>query len=163
MQAAKDSFYIALRDRLVARDPDLKITVDGATRPAIVVLENEPPSSVPLQNGAFYLKWGDAEAAYASNSSLMKMKCTICYTSQGDPETGEVGRGRDLGALDADLLGICAPPRTHKFDYSSGSAVDAGSDIFWSAPELAWAKTEAVQVGREARINVFFYPEVSER
>ena len=44
MQPTKDSFYISLRDRLVAVDPNRTVTLDGATRPAIAVIENEPPS-----------------------------------------------------------------------------------------------------------------------
>ena len=48
MQPTKDSFYIALRDRLVAVDPNRTVTLDGATRPAIAVMENEPPNGAPL-------------------------------------------------------------------------------------------------------------------
>jgi hypothetical protein len=163
MQATKDSFYIALRDRLVQRDPTLTITIDGATRPAIVVVENEPPSSLPRQNDAFYLIWGGAQPVRPANSTLMAMDCTITYTSAGQPDTGGVGRGRDLAALDSDLLAICSPAQAYKYDYSGGSAVDLGSYIFWSTPELKTAKTEPIQVGREAHVTVFFYPEVNQR
>src|SRR5664279_746773 len=48
MQPTKDSFYVALRDRLVVVDPNRTVTLDGATRPAIAVLENEPPTGAPL-------------------------------------------------------------------------------------------------------------------
>jgi hypothetical protein len=160
MQAAKDSFYITLRDRLAAHDPGLIITVDGASRPAIVVMENEPASALPPQNKVFYLSWGEAEPAHAANSALMAMQCTIRYTTQGDSETGGVGRGRELGELDADLLAICMPPQTHKLDYSSGTATELGSEMFWTTPNLTVAKTEANKLGREARLTVFFYPEV---
>ncbi len=44
MQATKDSFYLTLRDRLAQADPGRTITVDGITRPAIVVVENDKPS-----------------------------------------------------------------------------------------------------------------------
>ena len=45
MQSAKDSFYIALRGRLAALNPQRAVFLDGATRPAIVVCENEPLTS----------------------------------------------------------------------------------------------------------------------
>ncbi len=163
MQATKDTFYITLRDRLVQADPNRKIVIDGATRPAIVVVENEPPSAQPWQNGAFYLEWGSARSVQPATSTLEAMDCIITYTSAGDPETGGVGRGRDLGALDADLLAMCTPAQAHKNDYSTGSAVDLGSYIFWSAPELKPAKVEPNQVGRQALVTVFFYPEVNQK
>ncbi len=163
MQATKDTFYITLRDRLVQVDPNLKIVIDGATRPAIVVVENEPPSSLPRQNGAFYLEWGSARSVQPATSTLEAMDCTITYASAGDPETGGVGRGRNLGALDADLLAMCTPAQAHKNDYSSGSPVDLGSYIFWAAPELKPAKVEPNQVGRQANVTVFFYPEVNQQ
>lgn len=162
MQAAKDTFYVALRDRLVQVNPALTITIDGATRPAIVVEENEPPISVEKQNDAFYLQWGEAEAAHPANSTLMTMKCVITYTSEGERESGGVGRGRDLSALDSVLLAICSPPQAHKYDYSSGTPAELGSFIFWSAPVLAALKADTGQVGREARIAIFFYPEVNQ-
>jgi hypothetical protein len=163
MQATKDTFYITLRDRLVQADPNRKIVIDGATRPAIVVVENEPPSTQPWQNGAFYLEWGSTRPVQPATSTLEAMDCTISYTSAGDPDTGGVGRGRDLGSLDADLLAMCTPAQAHKNDYSSGSAADLGSYIFWSAPELKPAKVELNQVGRQALVTVFFYPEVNQQ
>lgn len=162
MQAAKDTFYIALRDRLVQLNPALTITIDGATRPAIVVEENEPPTSVERQNDAFYLQWDAAEAVHSANSTLMSMECVIAYTSEGERETGGVGRGRGLSALDSVLLAICSPPHAHKYDYSTGAPVELGSVIFWSPPVLKEPKTETAQVGREAHITVFFYPEVNQ-
>jgi hypothetical protein len=163
MQATKDTFYITLRDRLVQVDPKLTIVVDGATRPAIVVVENEPPSSLQRQNEAFYLEWGSARLLQPATSTLTTMDCTIAYTSVGQSDIGGVDRGRDLAALDADLLAICAPAQAHKNDYTSGSPVDLGSYIFWSAPKLEVTKAEAKQVGRQAQLRVFFYPEVNQQ
>ncbi len=163
MQATKDTFYITLRDRLVQADPDLKAVIDGAIRPAIVVVENEPPNSLPRQNGVFYLEWEGARSVQPATSPLEAMDCTITYTCAGELDSGGVGRGRDLGALDADLVTMCTPAQAHKNDYSTGSAVDLGSYIFWSAPELKPAKVEAKQVGRQAQVTVFFYPEVNQQ
>jgi hypothetical protein len=162
MQSTKDTFYITLRDRLVQRDPALTIRIDGAIRPAMVVLENEPAVALPGQDDAFYLQWGEVEAVHPASCTLMKMECVITYTSRGQAETGGVGRGRDLAVLDADLLAICSPPQAYKYDYATGVPVELGSFLFWSAPALKTLKTEAGQVGREAHVSVFFYPEVNQ-
>lgn len=162
MQATEDTFYIALRDRLVQVDPNLTIAIDGATRPAIVVTENEPLTAQLRQDKAFYLDWGGTRPVQPATSTLMAMDCVISYTSSGMSDSGGFGRGRDLGALDTDLLAICAPAQAHKNDYSSGSPVGLGSYIFWSVPKLEPLKVEAKQVGRQAKVTVYFYPEVNQ-
>jgi len=163
MQATKDTFYITLRDRLVQVDPNLTIEIDGATRPALVVTENEPPTASPRLDEAFYLDWGGVHPVQPATSPLMAMECTISYTTAGESDSGGVGRGRKLGGLDATLLAICAPAQAQKSDYFSGAAIDLGSWIWWSPAKLEPLKVEARHVGRQAQVTVFFYPEVNQR
>src|SRR5579862_7882151 len=162
MQPTKDSFYVALRDRLVAVDPTRTVTLDGATRPAIAVIENEPPTGAPLLCDTFYLHWGNARAATLAAGSLMAMDCSISYCTKGSVANGSLDRGRDLAGLDSDLLVICSPPQTAKCDYSSGTPVTLGSTIFWTQPALNAAKSTPPYVGREVTVTVFFYPEVNQ-
>jgi hypothetical protein len=162
MQPTKDSFYIALRDRLVAVDPNRTVTLDGATRPAIAVIENEPPTGAPLLCDAFYLHWGNARSVPSSNGALMALDCTISYFTKGSIQNANLDRGRDLASLDNDLLAICSPPQTPKCDYSSGTPVSLGSTIFWTQPLLTAAKSTSPNVGRDVTITVFFYPEVNQ-
>jgi hypothetical protein len=162
MQPTKDSFYVALRDRLVAVDPNRTITLDGATRPAIAVIENEPPSGAPLLCDAFYLYWGNARSAIPVIGNLMAMDCAISYCTRGSVQNASLDRGRDLASLDNDLLAICAPPQTAKNDYSSGTPVPLGSTIFWTQPMLNAAKSIPPYVGREITVTVYFYPEVNQ-
>lgn len=158
MQAAKDSFYVALRDRLAQRNPQRTITIDGVVRPAIVVAEDEAPSQAPRQNDAYYLEWGKAEPATAG-SVLRAMHCTFSYTSAGNADKGGLDRGRDITALDEDLLAICRPAKAEKYDYSTGTASDLRSTIFWTSPTLKPIKTSGAQIGHEATVTVFFFPE----
>ena len=88
MQAAKDSFYMALRERLAAADPGRTIVVDGATRPAIVVRENMEPQFTEFMPGAFYLDWGEVRIA-ASAQPIMGLECRISYWSEGTSDTGQ--------------------------------------------------------------------------
>jgi hypothetical protein len=162
MQPTKDSLYIALRDRLVAVDPGRTVTLDGSTRPAIAVVENEPPSGAPLLCDTFYLRWGSAHPAPLAAGSLMALDCTISYCTRGSIASGSLDRGRDLASLDSDLLVICAPPQTAKCDYSSGSPLALGSTIFWSLPALNDSNSNPPYVGRDATVTVFFYPEVNQ-
>ena len=134
MQATKDSFYIALRDRLVLVNPNRTVTLDGVTRPAIAVVENEPPMNGPPLCNTYYLSWGNVQAAKLGAGSLMALDCTIAYRTQGSAEIANLDRGRELSRLDSDLLAICSPPQTAKCDYSSGSAAPLGTPRWLSAP-----------------------------
>ena len=162
MQATKGSFYLTLRDRLVQADPGRTITVDGITRPAIVVVENDKPSVTARQHDAFYLEWGEARAVRPAISTLMAMTCSVSYASAGTEQNGGLDRGRVLGGLESELLGLCSPAVTRKNDYTSGNPVDLGSNIFWSQPVFRAAKADTGCVAREASITVYFYPEVTQ-
>lgn len=163
MQPTKDSFYVTLRDRLAAFDPQRTITLNGATRPAIVVVENEQPETVAALEAAFCLHWGRALPVQPATSTLTAMECTLSYRTSGASANGEVDRGRTLGALDSDLLAICSPAQTTKCDYSSGTATALGSNIFWTQPILVPEKESTKQcVGRDAVVTVFFFPEVNQ-
>ena len=162
MQATKDSFYVELRNRLVTVDPQRTITLDGATRPAIVVAENEPPNAGPPLCDAFYLHWGAVRPVLPSVGTLMEMECTISYRTKGTDPNGNLDRGRDLGSMDSDVLAICAPPLTEKCDYCTGAAVDLGSNIFWTTPVFSALINAPPYIGREVSVSVFFYPEVNQ-
>ena len=55
MQSAKDTFFLHLRDRLQQINPQRTVALNGSTRPALVVVENEPPAA--LLPDVFYLRW----------------------------------------------------------------------------------------------------------
>ena len=162
MQATKDTFYVTVRDRLVAVDPQRTIIIDGVTRPAILVAENEPPGGGPPLCDAFYLYWGGARAVQPAVSTLMEMECTISYRTKGTDQSGNLDRGRALASLDNDVLAICAPPNAEKCDYSTGADVDLSSTIFWTQPVFSALVNAPPYLGRDVSITMFFYPEVNQ-
>jgi hypothetical protein len=162
MQATKDSFYLTLRDRLAQAYPARTITVDGITRPAIVVVENDKPSVTARQHDASYLEWGEAHALRPAISTLMAMACTVSFASAGTEQNGGLDRGRTLGELQSELLGVCSPAVTRKNDYTSGNPADLGSNVFWTPPAFRPAKASPECVGGEASLTVYFYPEVNQ-
>lgn len=169
MQFAKDSFYMALRERLMSLNPQRTVTLNGVTRPAVVVAENEQVIPVEPQPDTFYLEWRGSQIKEqgAIGRALMEMGCVISYHTFGAVESG-VDRGRVMGALDVELLSICHPPRTNKRDYSQGPSAGLGTNIAWTAPKLgevsgvvAGEGSKAkVRLERRAQLSVFFFPEV---
>jgi len=175
MQFTKDSFYMTLLERLVALNPQQTVTLNGTTRPAIVVAENEIVVPVVPLPDAFYIEWGAAQpvAQQVGDRALMAMECIISYHTFGTVESG-VDRGRALAALDMELLSICQPPWTSKRDYTQTPSVDLGTMISWSQPVLGKVAgseapkneglprgSEGVRLERSASLTVFFFSEVN--
>jgi hypothetical protein len=175
MQFTKDSFYMALLQRLVSLNPLQTVTLEGTTRPAIIVAENELVISAPPVSDAFYIEWGAAQMVprQVGDRGLMEMECLISYHTLGTVQSG-VDRGRALAALDMELLSICEPPRTSKRDYTRSPSVDLGTGILWTTPSLSKVSgsdaakneglprgNEGVRLERSASLKIFFFPEVN--
>jgi hypothetical protein len=146
MQFAKDSFFVALQQRLAGLNPARTVTVNGATVPAILVAENLPPSSAEPQANTFYVEWGSAKVVdgHAGDAALMSLECVISYYTLGTVPS-MVDRGRLLGQLDDELLGICQPPNTEKMDYTQSPSADLGTSVFWNQPEFQEATASGVE------------------
>lgn len=162
MQATKDSFYVTLRDRLAQAYPGRTMTVDGITRPAIVVVENDRPSVTARQHDAFYLAWGEARPVQPAISKLMAMVCGFSYASAGTEQNGGLDRGRAVTELESELLDICSPRTASKSDWTGAEPADLGSSIFWTVPTFRVTENPANCVAREASVTVYFYPEVNQ-
>lgn len=186
MQFAKDSFLLALQQRLAALNPARTVTINGATVPAVVAVENLPPAAMQPQPNAFYLEWGTASVVdgHAGNCALMSLNCVISYYTLGTVQS-MIDRGRVMGQLDDELLGICQPPNTENMDYTQSPAADLGTAVFWSQPSFQEPTTSGVEenavsyqgrgvkramyeqayqdgrVERRAQLTVFFFSEVT--
>ena len=158
MQSAKDSFYIALRDRLAALNPQRTVMVEGVMRPAILVRENEPAAKAGDQANAFCLDWGPALALDESETPVMQIACEVKYWTSGSAD-GAGDRGRQLTALDEELLKVCDPLRTALMDYSTSPATDLGRNMFWEPPGMKVKVDEQGRAQRTAEVNVFFLAE----
>ncbi len=186
MQFAKDSFFLALQQRLAGLNPARTVTINGATVPAVLVMENLPPASAEPQPNTFYIEWGTAAIVdgHAGTAALMSLECVISYYSLGTVPS-MVDRGRVLGQLDGELLGICQPTNTEKYDYTQSPSTDLGTSVFWNQPTFEEATTSGVEdntlayqgravrramyeqayqdgrVQRRAELTVFFFSEVT--
>src|SRR5580704_16883528 len=134
MQFAKDSFYMTLQSRLAALNPARTVTLNGAQRPAMIVMENEYPNAAQRLANAFYLEWGSAKTLGSEATPLVLLACSIVYYAAGSLQSG-MDRGRTLGQLDSELLSICRPAFTEKRDYSQSPSADLGTGVFWALPE----------------------------
>jgi hypothetical protein len=170
MQFAKDSFYAALRERLAAVNPARTIVLNGAERPALVVVENELPNAERWLPDTFYLEWGGIKMMQEAHgvAPIMGMQCMITYFTVGSIECG-VNRGRMLGTLDGELLQMCQPCYTEKQDFRQSPSSDVGTGVFWTLPDFQTPTaagelaSHTARLERKANMTVFFFPEETER
>lgn len=174
MQSTKDTFYITLRDRLAVVNPQRMITLNGVTRPAVVVAENESVIPVKPLPDAFYIEWGAAQVVPPmGDRAIFSLECLVFYHTFGTVESG-VDRGRTLAALDKELINICQPASAPKLDYTQTPPASLGTSIVWSTPLLGKVvgseapRTEAlprgttgVRLERTASLKVLFLSEVN--
>ncbi len=151
MQFAKDSFFLALQQRLAALNPARTVTINGATVPAVLVVENLLPQFGEPQPNTFYIEWGAAAVlqGHAGNNALMSLNAVISYYTLGTVES-MVDRGRVLAQLDDELLGMCQPPNTEKRDYTQSPSEDLGTSVFWTQPLFLEGKGAGLYGGHVA-------------
>ena len=161
MQFAKDSFYIALRNRLAQLNPSSTMTVNGTTRPGILVNENERPGVQDLLLAVFCVNWGAEWAITAASGqiALHLLECTVEYRIDGSDGSSNADRGRQLTEMDTELRSICVPASTPEFDYTQSPAVPLGTTIFWTAPKLAVPKNDGKLLTRSATLQLYYFPE----
>lgn len=175
MQFTKDTFYITLRDRLAALNSSRMITLNGVTRPAVVVAENESVIPVKPLPDAFYIEWGAVQSVgpQIGDRAIFSLECLISYHTFGSAESG-VDRGRGLAGLDTELISICQPATAPKLDYTQSPPRNLGTSIVWNTPQLGKVvgseapRTEAlprattgVRLERAASLKVFFFSEIN--
>lgn len=162
MQNAQNTFYITLRNRLVALNPNRTIYLRGLTRPGILVESNEfvtaqPPSDV------FVLRWiGLHNDPYLSDV-LLQMQCEIAYMTEGTVGNLGMDRGAMLTEMDAELMSLLQPNTAQKMNYGPAPAVPMETQIFWSEASFQPLKVERDRLSRIATVSVFSYEEPGEQ
>jgi hypothetical protein len=164
MQNIKDSFFIAIRDRLAILNPLRTVSIRGANRPAILVVENEISAAAPRQAEVFYLHWGALTSASGTerlDNPLVKIACEIAYLTEGSDDLSNQDRGRTLASLDRELLAITNPSRSALKDFTQSPPLDFGGTVFWTRPVLGEITQDGRRLIRNAKLEVFSFAEVN--
>jgi hypothetical protein len=161
MQNAKDSFYVALRTRLAAINPERVILLRGALRPGILVEEAEAPFG-QLPKDVFVLRWLGFGADLDLASTMVAEECEILYQTCGTQSFGGLDRGRVLSAMDEELVAMLQPFHTPKLNYAVQPPATMLTQVFWDEPAFTPAVTQRDQLSRSARVMVYSYQEQGE-
>jgi len=161
MQNAKDSFYVALRTRLVAINPERTVLLRAAVRPGILVEEAEAPFA-QLPADVFVLRWLGLGVEQDLPAAMVSEEVEIVYSTLGTRSFGGLDRGRALSAMDEELVGMLTPFWTPKLNYSATPPVAMLTNVFWD--ELVFGPVTVVRdrLTRTARVVVHGYQEAGE-
>jgi hypothetical protein len=161
MQNAKDSFYMALRTRLTAINPDRTILLRGVVRPGILVEEAEAPFS-QLPNDVFVLRWLGLCTDLDLASTMTAEECEIAYQTCGTQSYGGLDRGRALSEMDEELVAILQPLYTPKLNYAVQPAAAMLTRVFWDEPGFTPIVAQRDRLSRSAKVMVYGYQEQGE-
>ena len=169
MQNARDTFYVALRDRLAAINPARTMVLRGATRPGVLVEENELASVLQPEN-VFCLHWTGLSVDAKGALPLVTMTCQVTYATDGDSVSGGMDRGRLLSTMDAELVSAvsAAPQNTVKMNYAVAAGgpgpapVAMGTNVFWADAAFGAVTVNGERLERVATVEVFSYQEAGE-
>lgn len=161
MQNAKDSFYMALRTRLAATNPERTILLRGAERPGILLEDAEAPFS-QLPNDVFVLRWLGLGVDLDLASTMAAEECEVVYQTCGTQSFGGLDRGRSLSAMDEELLAILQPFYTPKLSYTETPPAAMLTHVFWDEPSLGAITTQKDRLSRSAKVMVYSYQEQGE-
>jgi hypothetical protein len=154
MQNAKDTFYLALRERLAALNPARTITLAGTARPGILVEENEAPVA-QLSSDVFVLRWTGAGVDQSLPAMLETQTCEISYWTRGSDTNMDMDRGRLLTAMDAELASILQPTSAQKQVVAGSLDLPMNTNIFWLGPVYGAVKRDGERLLRAATVQVF--------
>jgi hypothetical protein len=161
MQNAKDSFYMALRTRLVAINPERTILLRGAVRPGILVEEAEAPFS-QLPGDVFVLRWLALGIDVDLSLTMAAEECEILYQTCGTQSFGGLDRGRSLSEMDEELVAMLQPFCTPKLSYTATPPAAMLTAGFWDEPGFTPVVSQRDQLSRSAKVMVFSYQEQGE-
>jgi hypothetical protein len=161
MQNAKDSFYVALRTRLVAINPERTILLRAAVRPGILVEEAEAPFG-QLPSDVFVLRWLGLGVDQDLPSAMVAEECEIVYSTLGTQSFGGLDRGRTLTEMDAELNAMLMPYWTPKLNYTATPATAMLTRVFWDEPVFGQVTVLRDRLSRTARVMVMSYEESGE-
>ncbi|MGD0729799.1 MAG: hypothetical protein ABR956_00945 [Terracidiphilus sp.] len=161
MQNAKDSFYMALRTRLAAINPERTILLRGAVRPGVVVEEAEAPFS-QLPNDVFVLRWLGLGVDMDLGSKMAAEECEVLYQTCGTQSFGGLDRGRSLSEMDEELVAMLEPFHTPKLNYAATPPAAMLTQVFWDDAGFGSVVVQRDRLSRSAKVMVYSYQEQGE-
>ena len=161
MKNARNTFYLALRNRLTEVNP-LRVTiVRGVQRPGILVEENETAVAIAAPD-VFVLRWTGLLIDEQHTYPLAAQECEVHYWTEGSSTLGGLDRGRLLSSMDAELLQMMTIRQAWKQDFDTTPPGAMATRIFWSDAVFDSIASVNNRLSRIARVTLFSHEEAGE-
>jgi hypothetical protein len=161
MENAKNSFYIALRNRLAEVNPARTVFLRGVNRPGVLVEENELATAKP-PNDIYRLRWTKLSVNSQMPAALEQISCEIRYSTAGTNNNGGMDRGQCLTAMDDEVMQMLQPCSTPKMSYTQSGSAAMATNLFWTAPAFEAVSEAQGVLTRAVTVDVFSLQEVGE-
>lgn len=161
MENTRNSFYLALRNELLALNPSRVFVLRGVQRPGIMVEENESTIAIAVPD-VFVLRWAELSVDDQHGLPLAQQVCEVLYWTEGTSTSGGMDRGRLLAAMDEELTQLLSSRNATKQNYAVSPPAPLATRIFWSAALFGPITTTKNRLSRVAKITVFSYEEAAE-
>ncbi len=158
MQNAKDTFYIALRNRLHLLNPLRTIIIRAVQRPGMLLEDAEAPMA-ELASDVFTLRWTSLAISEALPNPMSSMGCEIEYVTSGTQAASGLDRGRAITIMDRELNTILRPMCAQKLDYANTPASILQTQVFWTEPTFRTLVMHRNQISRITSVLVFSFQE----
>jgi hypothetical protein len=158
MQATKDTFLNHLATRLAESDSSRTVVIDGVTRPAVMVCENERPELMRSFEECYCIDWNEA-AIGMSPRGVQTLVCSISYWTKGSGDMSGVDRGRKLTVMDELLRKLLVDRKARKVDLAVTPAADLGSNVFWDTSKFGAAEQDGMKLQRTVKVDVHYFGE----
>jgi hypothetical protein len=162
MQNAQNTFYMTLRNRLAALNPNRTIYLRGVTRPGILVESNELVTAQAPPD-VFILRWTGLRNDPYLAEVLLQMECEIEYMTEGSQANLGMDRGVGLTEMDAELMSLLQPNTAVKMNYGSTPASAMETQVFWTEATFGAVEVKRDRLSRTAKVSVFTYEEPGEQ
>ncbi len=161
MQNAKDSFYIALRNRLQTLNPARTIRVRGVQRASLLV-EDAEAATMEMLEDVFILRWTTAKQVEGMPTPLWALGCEILYQTSGTLANAGLDRGRSFSEMDRELTELLKPSWTPKMRYTATSTSQMLTNVFWTELEFGQATSDRNALRRVAKATIYSFEEAGE-
>lgn len=162
MQNARDSFYIALRNRLQALNPARTVRIRGVQRASLLVEDAEAPAPEAIED-VFVLRWTTAAPVDGMPTALFALGCEVHYATSGTLANAGLDRGRALSEMDRELIAMLEPKWTPKVRYTTTPSVPMLTNVFWTEPEFEAAISDRNLLQRVAKVTIYAFEEPGEQ
>lgn len=162
MQSARDTFLLALRDRLVVVNAARTVSIRGAMRPAVIADDVELVHAQSEPMDCFVLRWLDEAVDLSEPLPLHALQCEVRYATRGTQEFAGMDRGRVLAALDVELGQMLRQRSTALQDFSGDSVVTRTTRVWWSEMESSPVSMDGDTLQRVVKLTVFALEETEQ-